>query len=103
MRNIKKFEYYYDQNDKIYSDDQFEKLPDTFFQNNKLVYINESLEKYIPELKNIKNRLIEINDDLENVGPLDEDIQDTIDSLDSLLNKWKNRPIINLSAKKYNL
>lgn len=102
MRNIKKFEYYYDQNDKIYSDDQFENLPDSFLRNNKLVYINQSLEKHIPELKNIKNRLIEINNDLENVGPLDEDIQDTIDALNVVLKKWENVPL-NKAAKKYNL
>jgi len=102
MKNIKTFEYYYDQNDKIYSDDQFENLPDSFLRNNKLVYINQSLEKHIPELKNIKNRLIEINNDLENVGPLDEEIQDSIDALDVVLKKWENVPL-NKAAKKYNL
>jgi hypothetical protein len=102
MKFLKKYEYYYDQNGKIYSDDQFENLPDSFFHNNKLEYINELLEKHLPELKNIKARLIEINNDLENVGPLDENIQDTIDSLDTIFKKWENRPI-NRAAKKYNL
>ena len=102
MKHLKLYEYYYDQNGKIYSDDEFERLPDSFFKNNKLKYVNEALEKHIPELKKIKYRLISINNDLEEVGPVDEEIQDTIDAVNIVLRKWENRPI-NKAVKKYNL
>ena len=105
MKHLKIYEYYYDQNGKLYSDSEFENLPDSFYSNkdNKLKYINESLEKHIPELKKIKARLREINDDLEIVGHLDEEIFDAIICLDNVLKKWENRPIRNLTAKKYNM
>jgi len=109
MKNIKKFEtfkklneYFYDQNGKTYTDDEFDNLPDSFFKNNKLKYINDAIEKHITELKNIKIRLISINNDLENFGPVDEEIQDTIDALNVVLKKWEDRPI-NKTVKKYNL
>ena len=106
MKHLKIYEYYYDQNGKLYSDDEFENLPDSFFSsssNNKLKYINPSMEKHIPELYNIKDRLIEINTEIEIDGPLDEEIQDSIDALNNVLGKWENRPIVNIAAKKYNL
>ena len=101
MKHLKLYEYYYDENGKIYSDFDFENLPDAFL-NDKIKYINDSLGKHIPELKNIKDRLVAINDDLENVGPLDEEIQETIEALNVVLEKWENRPI-NKQIKKYNL
>jgi len=101
MKHLKMYEYYYDENGKIYSDFDFEHLPDAFL-NDKIKYINDSLEKHIPELTKITNRLIEINNDLENVGPLDEEIQDAIDALNTVLEKWENRPV-NKKMKKYNL
>ena len=106
MKNIKKFkelnESYYDKNGKTYSDEEFENLPDSFLRNNKLEYINDAIEKYIPELKSIKDRLTDINDEIEQFGPLDEEIQDTIDALNKVLKKWEDRPI-NKTVKKYNL
>ncbi len=98
MKHLKLYEYYYDENGKTYSDEEFEDLPGSF----KTEYINDSLGKHIPELKNIKDRLVAINNDLENVGPLDEEIQDAIDALNKVLNKWENRPV-NKQMKKYNL
>ena len=68
----------------------------------RIYYIPTDLEKFIPELQDIKNRLRYINDSLENKGPLDDDIEDVIDTLDIVLKKWENRPI-NAAAKKYNL
>jgi len=105
MKHLKIYEYYYDQNGKLYSDDEVENLPDSWFsnKNNKLKYINPSMEKHIPELYNIKDRLIEINNEIEIDGPLDEEIQDSIDALNNVLKKWENRPIVNIAAKKYNL
>jgi len=99
MNHLKIYEYYYDKNGKIYTDDELE---DSNFSVGKLVYINNAMEKYIPELKSIKDRLIAINDDLENSGPLDEEIHDTIFDLNIVLKKWENRPI-NKDIKKYNL
>jgi len=103
MKHLKLYEYYYDQNGKTYSDyDALENLPSSFWKNNKLSYINDLLGKHIPELKKIKDRLIYINNDLENAGPLDEEIQETIDALNVVLEKWENRPI-GKAEKKYNL
>lgn len=102
MKNIKTFEYYYDKNDKIYTDEKFEDLPNSAFANNRYYYIHEKLEKFIPELIEMRNRLSAINDEMENYGPIDDDIQEIIDSFDTLFNKWKERPI-NKDAKKYNL
>ena len=105
MKHLKIYEYYYDQNGELYSDEELENFPDSWFsnKNNKLKYINPSIEKYIPELEKIKDRLIEINDDLEIVGPLDEKIQDSVDALNNVLKKWENRPIMKLATQKYNL
>lgn len=105
MKHLKIYEYYYDQNGELYSDEEFENLPDSFFsnKNNKLQYINPSIEKHLPELIKIKDRLIEINNEIEFYGPLDEEIQYSIEELNNVLKKWENRPIMKLAAKKYNL
>jgi hypothetical protein len=103
MKNIKRFEYYYDEKGKIYTDQQFEDLPNSAFSNNnKYHYIHEQLEKFIPELIEMKNRLSDINDKMETYGPVDNDVLDIIDSFEALLNKWNGAPI-NKAAKKYNI
>ena len=105
MKHLKIYEYYYDQNGKLYDDEEYENLPDSFFsnKNNKVKYINESMEKHIPELIEIKDRLIDINNEMEIYGPLDEEIQDSVDALNNAIKKWENRPIMKLAAKKYNI
>ena len=40
---------------------------------------------------------------MEIYGPLDEELQDSVDALNSVIKKWENRPITNIAAKKYNL
>ena len=102
MKNLKTFEYFYDDKGKTYTDEEFENLPNSAFSNNKYHYIHEQLEKFIPELVEMKNRLSDINDKMETYGPVDNDVLDIIDSFEALLNKWEDRPI-NQAAKKYNL
>jgi len=103
MKHLKIYEYYYDQNGELYSDDEAE---DYFLKKKNLTnfhYINPSIEKYISELEKIKDRLININNEMEIYGPLDEELQDSVDALNSVIKKWENRPITNIAAKKYNL
>jgi hypothetical protein len=102
MKNIKTFEYYYDKYGKVYTDGEFEDLPNSAFSNNKYYYIHEKLEKFIPELIEMKNRLSVINDEMEKYGPIDDDIQEIIDSFYKLLKKW-NETTLNQAVKKYNI
>ena len=100
MKNIKNFEYYYDDDNKIYND--LDDIPYSILKNNNFYHIPENIEEFIPEIIEMRNRFREINDEIETYGPLDEDIEDIIDSLDKVLKKWENRPI-NKAAKKYNI
>lgn len=100
MKNIKNFEYYYDDDNKIYND--LDDIPYSILKHNKFYHIPKKLEEFIPEIEKMKNRLREINDEIETYEPLDEDIENVIESLDIVLKKWENRPI-NKSIKKYNL
>lgn len=102
MKNIKNFEgYFYNNDGKIYQDEDMENAPDSFWKS-KPLYIVDELGDFIPELTNIKKRIEEIAEELESYGPIDEDLVDTVESLSKILNKWENRPI-NKDVKKYNL
>lgn len=46
-------------------------------------YLNPHLSQYQPQLSSILGQLMEINSKIEQYGPLDEEIQDCIEILDS--------------------
>lgn len=93
---IRLYEEYYDKRGNTYQ--EWDDIPD----NRGVTYINPGLVNVIPKLEKIKNELNEIYSFLENVGPGDEDIEDVIDSIDRVFEKWKNRPI-NKNIKKFNI
>lgn len=95
---FKYFEQYYDDGGKEYNFDDLEKI-----DNSKNVhYIPVGLESFIPEINKIRNDLDKIQEELEENGPRDEELQDAIDSLDSVLEKWKNTPL-SMKVSKFNL
>lgn len=97
MEHLKVFEEWYDNKGNTYED--WEVLDDDMAD---LIYLNPELESILPELKEIKDKLRELNDRLEYVAPRDEDIEDAIDAIDKVFEKWENRPL-NKTANKYNL
>lgn len=95
---FKYFEQYYDDGGKEYNFDDLENV----HSSKKFHYIPTGLENFIPEINKIRNDLDKIQDELEENGPRDEELQDAIDSLDSVLEKWKNIPL-SMKVSKFNL
>ena len=99
MKHVKIFEEYYDKSGNSWQDHE---MPDNAFDNPGLTYLNPELENILPELKDIKEQLRSLNNRLEDIAPLDDDIEDAIDSIDRIFKKWEDRPL-NKTANKYNL
>lgn len=95
---FKYFEQYYDDGGKEYNFDDLEKIDSS----KKVHHIPVGLESFIPEINKIRNDLDKIQEELEENGPRDEELQDAIDSLDSVLEKWKNIPL-SMKVSKFNL